>query len=275
MTRFAFEVTLLWTAVGLYIGATALYAYALIFGHPERARFGTLAAVAGLVAHSASLIQRWVAVGHGPYMLKYEVLSSNAWILVVMALLFARNRVKWAPLMVLALPAAFLMMGLGLFTSPEARDLPPSLRSMWLVFHVFFNKLAVGAFVLSGGAAIASLRKTAGKAGRLLDRLPDALVLDAYVVRFVGFGFIFWTVTIVAGSIWANQSWGRYWGWDPIETWSLVTWLCYGSLLHVRLFFHLRPRATAFGTLSCFGISVLTVFIFPFLIPSMHSAYFQ
>ena len=192
-----------------------------------------------------------------------------------MLLLFVWRRPTWAPLALLALPASFLMMAVGLFSSPEARDLPPTLRSIWLAFHVFFNKLAVGAFILSAAAAIILLRQLQGASSRFLDRVPGPEVVEAYTIRFLGFGFVFWTTTVVAGAIWANESWGRYWGWDPIEVWSLVTWLCYGTLLHVKLFFRLKARETAWGTVGCFIVSVLTVFIFPFLIPSLHSAYFQ
>ena len=275
MSLFAWETALHWAGVALYIAGVALFAHALLFAHPGRTRWALRATLAGLVPHSAALIVRYAAVGHGPYMLKYEVLSSNAWIAVAMLLLFLWRRPSWAPLALVALPAAILMVGLGLFTSPEMRDLPPTLRSMWLVFHVLFNKLAVGAFILSLGAAACLLRKLGGASSQLLARLPDAAALESYTVRFVGFGFVFWTTTIGAGAIWANQSWGRYWGWDPIETWSLVTWLAYAALLHARVFFRLTPRATAWATIACFGLSVLTVLIFPFVFPSMHSAYFQ
>ena len=108
-----------------------------------------------------------------------------------------------------------------------------------------------------------------------LERLPDAEALDAQTVRFVGFGFIFWTISMAAGAVWADQSWGRYWGWDPIETWSLVAWLAYGSLLHARIFYRLRGAAVAWATLGCFGVVVLTAFLLPLLMPSIHAAYFQ
>jgi cytochrome c-type biogenesis protein CcsB len=229
----------------------------------------------GLLPHTAALVLRYLTVGHGPYMLKYEVLSSNAWIAIVMLLVFVLRRPNWAAVALVALPLAILMMGFGLFTNPEARNLPPSLRSIWLVFHVLFNKLAVGAFLLSVASAIVLLRKLNGASGRWLDRLPGIEAMEAYTVRFIGFGFVFWTTTIGAGAIWANQSWGRYWGWDPIETWALVTWLAYSILLHARLFFKLSARAVAWATLACFVLSVLTVLIFPFLFPSLHSAYFQ
>lgn len=275
MSEFAWETSLLWSAVALYIAGTVGFAWALIFARPEKVYGALWVSAAGLAPHSAALLLRYFAVGHGPYMLKYEVLSSNAWIAILMLLLFVWRRPTWAPIALVALPASILMLGFGLFTNPEARNLPPSLRSMWLVFHVLFNKLAVGAFVLSFASAIVLLRKTNGASSRLLNRLPGPEVVEAYTLRFVGFGFVFWTTTIGAGAIWANQSWGRYWGWDPIETWSLVTWLAYALLLHARLFFRLKGPATAWGTIGCFVLSVLTVLIFPFVFPSMHSAYFQ
>ena len=275
MTPFAIETSLHWAGVATYIAGMILFAYALVFSHPEKVRRALQVTALGLLPHSAALAMRWFAIGHGPYMLKYEVLSSNAWVVIVMMLVFVWRRREWAPLALIALPVAILMMGIGLFSNPEARNLPPSLRSLWLVFHVLFNKLAVGAFTLSLAAAIMMLRKMNGASSRFLDRLPDPAGLEVYTIRFVGFGFIFWTTTIGAGAIWANQSWGRYWGWDPIEVWSLVTWLCYALLLHARLFFKLKGRGTAWGTIACFVMSVLTVFVFPFLIPSLHSAYFQ
>lgn len=275
MSPFAWEAVWHWSAVALYIAATVGFAWGLIFAKPTKVRIATYLALAGLVPHTAALVLRYIHVGHGPYMMKYEVLSSNAWIAVGMLLLFLWRKPNWAPLALIALPVAILMMGFGLFTNPQARDLPPTLRSMWLVFHVLFNKLAVAAFVLSLACAIVLLRKLNGASGRWLDRLPGPDVIEANAIRFVGFGFVFWTTTIGAGAIWANQSWGRYWNWDPIETWSLVTWLAYALLLHARLFFRLKGRATAYGTIACFALSVLTVLIFPFLFPSMHSAYFQ
>jgi ABC-type transport system involved in cytochrome c biogenesis permease subunit len=252
-----------------------LVAHAQLFARPARLPFALAIAALGLLPHTGALALRYIQVGHGPYMMKYEVLSSNAWIAVALLLLFLWRQPGWAALGLIVLPGAVLMLGLGLFTSPEARALPPTLRSMWLVFHVLFNKLAVGAFLLSLGAAVMLLRKLGGASGPWLDRMPDAAATEIYMVRFVGFGMVFWTTTIGAGAIWANQSWGRYWGWDPIETWSLVTWLAYAVLLHARHFFRPGPRAIAWGTIGCFVLSVLTVLIFPFVFPSMHSAYFQ
>jgi cytochrome c-type biogenesis protein CcsB len=275
VTRFAVEVTLLWVAVGLYGIATAVFANAVIFGHPGRARWARWVALAGLVPHGAAILIRWVAIGHGPYLLKYEVLASNSWLAVAVALLFLWRKPAWSALALVVLPLAILAMGFGLFSNAEVKEIPPTLRSVWLMFHITFAKLAAASFLLSLSAAVMVLLRGRGTRWAWLERVPPTEVLDAYEVRFIGFGFLFWTVTIAAGSIWAHQSWGRYWGWDPIETWSLIAWLAYGSVLHARLFFRLKPRATAIASVSAFAVFILALLILPFLMPSIHAAYFQ
>ena len=175
MSAFAIEVSLHWAAVAFYIAATVLFLHASMFEHPERTRWALWVAAIGLLPHSAALTVRWIAVGHGPYMLKYEVLSSNAWIAIVMLLFFLWRRPNWTPAALVVMPAAILMMGFGLFTNPEARNLPPTLRSTWLVFHVLFTKLAVGAFLISAASAIVLLRKLNGAPSRLLRGMPELL----------------------------------------------------------------------------------------------------
>jgi cytochrome c-type biogenesis protein CcsB len=274
MSRFGWEVLLHWSAVALYIGATALLANAVIFEQPHRVKRALGLAAIGLVPHAAAIVVRWVATGHGPYMLKYEVLSSDAWIAVAALLIFALPRRKWAVLGLVVLPLATLLIGAALFSNPAIRELPPTFRSTWLVFHIGLAKIAAGAFTLSLASAVLVLFDP-GERKPWRARLPSPDALDGYTVRFVGFGLMFWTCAVAAGAIWAHQSWGRYWGWDPIETWSLVTWLVYGSFLHVRFFFRLGHRATAWLAIGAFAIFILTLLILPMLMPSLHSAYFQ
>lgn len=272
---FNVQVALLWSAVVVYGASAALLASGVVFEAPSRTRWALRMAAVGLLPHAASIIMRWIAVGHGPYMMKYEVLSSNAWIAVAALLLFLRRRPAWAAVALVVLPSALLAMGLGLFSSPEARELPPSLRSVWLIFHISLAKVSLAAFLLSTATAVLQLIERRPGAGAWRARLPPPETLDAYTVRFVGFGMICWTITIAAGAVWAHQAWGRYWGWDAVETWSLIAWVAYGTFLHVRRFYRPGPRATAWWSIGCFAVFVLTLLILPFLLPSMHSAYFQ
>lgn len=275
MSRYALEIALHWAGVALYLAADLALTFSVVFGKRWARGAGLALAAAGLLPHGVAIMLRWIAVGHGPYMLKYEVLSSNAWVAVCALLLVLWRRPAWTALAVVAMPLAILSVGLGLFSNPEARDLPPTLRSIWLTFHIIFAKVSAAAFLVSVGSAVLLLRKDRPRRAAWLDRVPSVEALDALVLRASGFGFIFWSVTIAAGAIWGNQSWGRYWGWDPIETWAFVCWLAYGSFLHVRFFYRLRPRPTAWLAIGCFAVFILVVVILPFYLTSLHSAYFS
>ncbi|BDG08921.1 cytochrome c biogenesis protein [Anaeromyxobacter paludicola] len=268
---FRTQVVLQWGAVACDVAAAALFTSAALFARPARARWARWCAALGLAPHGVAIALRWLEVGHGPYMMKYEVLTSISFTAVALLLVFLWRRPDWSALAVVVMPVAILLLGLGLFAHPAARDLPPTLRSAWLVFHVIFAKLSAGAFILSLATAICLLRQER----RPSPRIPPADALDAYTVRFVGFGFVFWSVTIAAGAIWANQSWGRYWGWDPIETWSLVSWLVYAAYLHARLFFRMARAAAAWLAIACFALFILTFLVLTFVVPSLHSAYLQ
>jgi cytochrome c-type biogenesis protein CcsB len=275
MSRFGVEVALQWCAVGCYALATGLFAGSIILGRPRRLGWAAGAGAVGLVPHGAALVSRWVASGHGPYMLRTEVLSSDAWVVIAATLVVVWRRPRWAMVALVAMPLAILAVALGLASNPELRDLPPTLRSVWLVFHIVFAKISVAAFLLSFASAALCLHRAQRPSAGWTMRFPATDALEALAVRFAAFGFFFWTITIAAGAIWAHQSWGRYWGWDPIETWSLVAWLVYGSFLHARLFWKLGPKATAWSAVGAFVVLLLAALIVPFLVPSIHAAYFQ
>ncbi|MDA8244859.1 MAG: cytochrome c biogenesis protein CcsA [Elusimicrobia bacterium] len=271
MTPLKAGILLHWAAVTLYILSTVAYAAAATFSRESLLKKGWWLALAGLLPHSAALALRWYATGHGPYMAKYEVFSSNAWVAVLMFLVFSKKIPRLRAAGYVVLPASFLMMTAGLFTSPELRFLPPSLRSFWLVLHTVFAKLAVGGILIAVGASILYLVRER-KGGAEAASLP---ALDDYAGRFAGFGFIFWTIMTAAGAIWANETWGRYWGWDPIETWSLITWLLFGSYLHGRRSLGWRGGKAAWVLLGCFVLSLATVFVIPFVFDTLHGEYFR
>ena len=275
MSELVFETRLYWAAVVSYAVATVVLAHAIVFRHPRRVRYGFWAAVVGLLPHGVAVAHRWIASRHGPYMAPHEVLPANAWLGIAAFVGFAARRPRWRSLGLVVLPVALLAMAFGLFSNPAIRDLPPSLRSVWLVVHVGFAKISAAAFLLSTASAVLLLQQPRRRPGSWLDQLPAHDALDAYVVRFAAFGTLFWTITVAAGAIWAHQAWGRYWGWDAIETWSLVTWLVYAAFLHAKLFFRLGPSTTAWAAIGTFVVFVLTLAVLPLWLASAHAAYFQ
>ncbi len=272
--RYALEIGLSWAGVVLYAVSAVLFAVSVVFGKARLLRWAMGVAGVGLVPHGAAILVRWIAVGHGPYLLRYEVLVSNAWVAIALLLAVLLARPAWAPLSVAVMPLSILSVAAGLFANPQANEMPPSVRSIWLVIHVIFAKISAASYLLSAGAAVALLLRERKVRRPWVERMPAAAALDAFGLRAAGFGFIFWTVTIAAGAIWGNQLWGRYWGWDPIETWALVSWIGYGTFLHARFFFKLGPRPTAWLSVLCFLVYVLAAILMPFIMQSLHSAYF-
>ncbi|MBI5025885.1 MAG: cytochrome c biogenesis protein CcsA [Nitrospirae bacterium] len=269
-----YEVILHWIAVGCYIFATIFFAYSVSFQKRRGIKPAMVLTLIGILFHSIALGVRWRVAGHGPYLMKYEILSSNAWVVILMFLVVTWRYTKLRPAGVAVVPLSFLMMTIGLFMNPGIKGLPPSLKGIWLVIHVTFNHMAVGALIIALGASVLYILKEKKGDTEFFGRFPSLEVLDAYSYKFVGFGFIFWSITIVAGAIWADQAWGRYWGWDPVETWSLITWLLYGLYLHSRRFLKWRGRKAAWVLVLCFIVSIMSIYFIPFTIRSLHTAYF-
>lgn len=273
MELLKYETLAHWGAVIIYIVSSIFFAHGVIFRREISLNRGWYLSLIALIPHSVALAIRWFVQGHGPYMIKYEVLSSNAWICIVFFLLITRKHPSFLPSGIIAVPVCFIIMTAGLFTNPDIRMLPPSLRSIWLVIHVIFNKLAMGSFLIAFSASILYIVKEKRVKGFLSSLSMD--LLDTYGYKFAAMGFFFWSITIVAGAIWANESWGRYWGWDPVEVWSLITWLLFGFYLHMRRFYGWRGRKASYFMIICFIASVLSILVIPMIVESLHSQYFQ
>ncbi len=268
------DTSLHWVAVLVYITATITNAYGLIFDNDSSYKRSFYIIAAGLLVHGIAIIYRWNISGHGPYIARYEVLSSHSWVTLFLFVIFVRFFPKIKPASIIVFPSAFLMIAIGIFFNPEVTKLPPSLRSIWLVIHVAFYKIVLASLLIALAFSIFFILKKRTNM-EWLQRLPKMNVIDLYAYRFTGFGFTFWAIAMLAGSIWAYQSWGRYWGWDPIETWSLITWIFFGIYLHLRRFFGVKGEAASYLFIICFVLAVISIFFTPLIESSIHSEYFK
>lgn len=270
------EILLHWGAVTLYIVSAVLFIYSFAFQKPEYMRWGTIVAVFGLLPHSAALALRWSDAGHGPYLRIYEVYSSDAWVAVVMFLLAQKWRPAIRSVGTVVMPAAFLLIGMAVMSSPAIRPLPATFRTYWLLVHIFFAKAAFGSLLLATGLAVLFLvreRTALPAAGGVTKRLTDSGFFDEASYSLTGFGFLMLGIMIVAGAIWANNAWGAYWTWDPVETWSLISWLVYGIYLHLRRTRGWRGVRAAWFSVFALVILVFALFGMGYFYPSQHSPY--
>lgn len=265
------QTLMFWSAATLYAVCTLLFFFATAF---KRERLGAAAyglAWAGLALHAASLALRWAEVGHGPYSSRYEVLSSNA-LLLVLAYAAASLLVKGLRgLGVFVLPAAFLGMGWAVSYFGVKAEVPIIFRSYWLWLHIAFAKF-FGATVLLAACCAAVYLLKSRRAERFA-KLPSPERLDLYAHQFLLVSFLCLGVMIVAGSLWAHQSWGRYWAWDPIETSSLVTWIVFGIILHFRVLHRWGGRRMAWLAFVALAFAVATIYVVTLALPSIHNSY--
>jgi cytochrome c-type biogenesis protein CcsB len=272
------EVVLMWAAVTLYTLGTILVVFGAVFKADRVLTAALWASLAGLFPHAFAIGMRWVAVHHGPYLGFYEVVSSYAFASVVAFGILAWIRPQLRLLGVVIMPLAVLMLGGAMLTPKSPLEIGPNLASYWLTIHVTFAKLSYSSFIAAFAIALAYLvRERRIAAGTpsvgMLSRLPEQSVLDDLAYRFVSVGFVFLSVMIVAGAIWANEAWGRYWNWDPIETWSLISWVVYAGFLHTRLTLGWRGSKAAWYAVLALPIMVFTLIGVPLVYHSIHGAY--
>jgi len=131
----------------------------------------------------------------------------------------------------------------------NSAPLVPALKSTWLVIHVTSAIISGGVFLLANVVAASYLYlervESRGPRPSWLQRVPSLEVLDQLSYRLVAFVFPLWTFAVIAGAIWAESAWGRYWGWDPKETWAFITWVAYAAYLHARVTVGWRGRRAA------------------------------
>jgi cytochrome c-type biogenesis protein CcsB len=211
--------------------------------------------VLGALAHAGVLVARGLATDRLPWGNMYEFSTAVVLVAVVAYVAFALRApaLRHIGLFVLA-PVVLSLVLIGLFLYAEAGPLVAALRSYWLAIHVSTAVIGFGIFFVSGIASILYLlrvrhdeRVATGDAqdGGLIYRLPVAAALDRVAHRTAVFGFPIWTFAVIAGAIWAEAAWGRFWGWDPKETWAFIAWVVYAAYLHARTTAGWRGRPAA------------------------------
>lgn len=258
------ELAWLWTGLVCYVLAGSVAIFAVVLKkRPERTVLALI--VCGLALHAVSIALRWSRLGHGPFITMFEILSSNVWSLtLVFAIAYWRVRAL-RPAAAVVMPVLFVMMGWLLMTSPGEGHFPPTYQTIWLYVHIGLGKVFLGSVLVAVGIAGVILLRSGGRANARLAALPDNKRLEDLAFRFMILAFVFETLMLIAGAIWAQDAWGRYWAWDPLETWSFMTWLTLAFFLHLRATYPLRPQWAASVIMLVFVLAFLTFFGVPFV----------
>jgi cytochrome c-type biogenesis protein CcsB len=235
----------------------------------------------GLAAHILGVVSRGLAVHRVPWGDMYEFVTTVTCVAVIF-FFFLMFRYRAWRLGLFVIGPVVILLGLAetvIYT--PAGQLPPALQSYWLAIHVTSITLATGAFVVAALFAAVYLladrhakRTAAGlptRADAIFRILPAPKAIDQLAYRTVVFGFPLWTFGVIAGAIWADEAWGRYWGWDPTETWAFITWVVYAGYLHARATAGWRGRKSAYIQLIGFGCLLFNTIVVSILVKGLHS----
>jgi cytochrome c-type biogenesis protein CcsB len=263
----------------LYGLAMVCYVGAFAFKNKTLATAGFYVLAAGFLANTAGIGLRWVesyqmGIGRAPFSNMYESLVFFSW---TMAALYLYVEMKYreqgfgvfvSPLIFLAIAYASFDPGI----SAKINPLIPALKSNWLIAHVVTCFLGYAGFALAFGLSLTYFVKPKQpEKSVIFSRLPDEEIIDELTYQMVVFGFLFLTIGIITGAVWANSAWGKYWSWDPKETWSLITWFVYAIFLHLRMMRGWHGRNLALVSIIGFMAVLFTYFGVNFLLSGLHS----
>ena len=244
---------------------------------------GLLLTIVGALVHSVSVITRGLAADRVPWGNMYEFSSCVALTGVVTFLVLVATRKVDRSLGAFVMVPVVLYLGLaGTVLYTAAGPLVPALDSYWIKIHVFAAVVSSGAFLLSGIVALLYLVRAkhdehvvAGRASRfpvsMGPSLPPAQTLDRVTYAVIAFAFPIWTFAIIAGAIWAEAAWGRYWGWDPKETWSFITWVLYAGYLHARATAGWKGRKAAWVAVAAAVALIIDYYVVNIFVVGFHS----
>jgi cytochrome c-type biogenesis protein CcsB len=267
------ELVMFWTAVALYGVSTFSYIFGLITLKDKLFTIGLFSALAGFFPHVSVIALRWSATGITPFISISESLILGVFMTVLLFLIVQFSTKKVRPLGVLVMPVAFILMGwAGTLIKEVAATLAPALQSGWIWVHIVGATVGFASVLIAAGLGLLYLLKEK-KSGGIYDKLPDLADIDILSYRYVAAGFIMYGLMIVSGCFWANQVKGTYWNWDPVEVWSLVSWLIYGIYLHLRVTFGWRGRRLALYALFALAAMIISYWGIPFSVETFHSGF--
>jgi cytochrome c-type biogenesis protein CcsB len=243
-------------------------------------RWSVVVSVLGALIHAASIAVRAIAVDAVPWSNMYEFASVAGLVGVIafLAVLWKLPSLRYLGGFVL-LPVILMMFLAGTVLYSKAQPLVPALQSYWLAIHVTLVSIAEGALMTSAVLTVLYLVKSrydrsqieSERLFNLASKLPASETLDKAAYRVVAFSFPLYTVAIICGAIWAEAAWGRYWGWDPKETWAFIVWVVYACYLHARATAGWKGRAAAWINLAGFGAITFNFLIVNIVVSGLHS----
>ena len=276
----ATELPWLWAALTAYALATfvavrGVVSVARVTGGGLSPQFGHERTVLILLLMGIGLLvmcmtERWLRIGHGPFVNLFELLISQLFSLGLIYGVFYWRVPTFRATAVVVLPALWVLGVWVLVLEPEAVPNPPTYFNNWKWAHVGFGKFFLGFCLIGTGLAGIVLMRRVKRLAAWFRQLPSDEEIDVYAWRFMLLALVFESLMLIAGAVWAQDAWGRYWAWDALETSAFLNWLALGAAIHARFTYSMPPRVGAAIIIGIFMFAFFTYFGTPFYSDAAH-----
>ncbi|MBF0316994.1 MAG: c-type cytochrome biogenesis protein CcsB [Nitrospirae bacterium] len=260
-------------ALSCYFTAAILGIVELAVGKASVSRAMKVLIALGFVLHTVNVFLRYVVGGHMPIASMHEATSFLTWSIVLIFFII-ELKYKISLLGSFVMPGVFILMLSSSVLPRQIKPIDPTLQSYWLWIHTTLAFLGDAAFAVACGIGVMYLVQErfvkSKKLGGLFHRLPSLQMLDDTNYRLLTIGFPLLTLAIITGAVWAEGVWGTFWRWDPKEVWSLITWLFYAMVLHVRTHSGWHGKKSAILSVIGFAAVLFTFFGVNLLLKSLH-----
>lgn len=265
------ESTIFNIAVAMYLISMVLYFIFFTVKNEKMGNYATQIIKLAFLFHTLALVARTIGSGRVPLTNQYEFATSFAWG-IALCFIFFEKKYDFRAMGTFVTPLIFIIIGYAAMQNKGVRPLMPALQSNWLTIHVATAVISYGAFgVACGVSGMYLLREKFSKDEFFIKHIPSLEKLDIISYRTISLGYLFLTIVMVTGAIWAERAWGRYWAWDPKETWSFITWVIYSIYLHARIAKGWKGRRAALFSVIGFICVLFTYIGVNTLLPSIHS----
>lgn len=268
----------LWAGLGSYFIATLVSMWGVSPSHAgstfvaskrhEKAVLGFI--TFGVMLLTIAIAARWLRIGHGPWISLFELLMSQMWSLgLIFAALYWRLP-GLRPSAVIVLPVMWILGSWVLMLQPDISHFPATYYNNWKWSHVILGKIFLGLLLAGVGLGGVMILRTTERGRRWFSRMPSDVVIDKLAWRLMMLALVFDSLMLIAGAVWAQDAWGRYWAWDALETSAFLTWLFLAIGLHVRLSYKVPPWVSGTIIIGIFVMAFSTYFGTPYISPAAH-----
>ena len=278
MNNLAAEIPWLWTGLGAYLIATIIamwgvaprYAGVPLVKTKRHENIVLIFLLLGVLLLAAAIAARWIRIGHGPWISLFELLMSQLWSLGLIFMLLYWRLPGLRPSAVIVLPVMWILGSWVVMLDPSASHFPATYYNSWKWVHVGLGKIFLALLLAGVGLAGVLIMRNWEIGQRWFRSMPSDVIVDRLAWRFMMLALVFDSLMLIAGAVWAQDAWGRYWDWDPLETSAFLTWLFLAIGLHVRLSYRVPTIASGLMIIGIFAMAFATYFGTPYISPAAH-----